>query len=227
MNRKGMLPSAPLKYCNKPIPNMSDDTLLSEAAALVNDDVIACHEAGHLIAHRFCLRGIEKVTIDFIDGKRGVFTKSPPDTWTDFEDFLTILAGPRAQISLRHDSVEQHKLEKLKSRIIQPKDTHLEIPSFYNNTGWGPDVRAVYEILLLPGKPVWNLDFTLTVRIVYEEVEKRLIEFFANSDVRKAVEIIAAELVAYRLIDGATAESLVESTGILKNHKLQAFFKWD
>lgn len=201
---------------------------MNEEGAIVEDQhAIACHEAGHLIAARFCERAIDKVSLDRINGKRGCFYKiASKEKWTIFDEMLTLLAGPRAQVELCPDSIGPEKLAAFRASIIQPEDNPREIPAIYHYTAWEHDVRPVYQMLTRPDWPAPGLDIGVTVRSVYQEVEKRLLAFFADRAAIAAASEIAARLLDARLLDGGDAEALVKSTGILESEELQDLMAW-
>lgn len=188
---------------------------------------IACHEAGHLLALRFRNRGIEKVTLDKIDGARGCFLKPVPrDQWTDFDEMLTLLAGPRAQVETCPGSIEPKKLEAFRARIIQPPDDPRFVPNIYDYTAWEHDVRPVYQMLMRPDWPARGLGFGVTIATVHIEVEKRLAAFFANRNGIEAVCQIAVRLAEARMLSGSDAEALVVATGTLESAELRALMTW-
>ena len=196
-----------------------------EPQIVEDDHAIACHEAGHLIAARFRGRGIDKVSLDRIDGKRGCFQKPAPDEWTDFDEMLICLAGPRAQVALRPDTLGE-KLAAFESRIIQPQDEPRRIPQIYGYTGWQHDVGTVYQLMMMPRAPVDGLTRIVTRTEVLDEVERRVLAFFAVADVVSAGNRIAEWLLEARRVNGSDAESFVASTGILDSAELQALMTW-
>lgn len=201
---------------------------MNEKPQIVEDDhVIACHEAGHLIAARFCEQAIDKVSLDLIEGKRGCFYKITGDEkWTCFDEMLTLLAGPRAQVDVRPDSIAPEKLDAFKARIIQPQDDPRFVPHIYDYTAWEHDVTPVYKMLLRADWPAKGLGGSVTVATVHNEVEERLAAFFADRKGAEAVLHIAVRVAEARILTGGEAEALVAATRILESAELRALMTW-
>lgn len=76
-----------------------------------DDNIVAIHEAGHLVVEILVGRSPIKVSIDKVDGRRGCFWKTKTERgWDDFSEMLSLIAGPRAQVELLPHSVAEEKL---------------------------------------------------------------------------------------------------------------------
>ena len=178
----------------------------------ITDDVIAVHEAGHLIVGRFVGRRALKVSIDWIAGNRGCFwVKDTESGWDEFSEMRCLLAGARAQVNLRPDSVAVEKLPVFKNRIIQPSTSLWRIPDgIYDFTGWESDIRPVYVYLCMPNASVDDGAPHLTTRSqLVDRTEEVLLRFFSDTNVQHATRQIARELLRARFIAGNDAEHLV------------------
>jgi hypothetical protein len=182
--------------------------------------VIACHEAGHLLLARFRDREIEKVSLDLIDGKRGCFYKCAGKAWTDYDEILLLLAGPRAQITFHPKSIEEAKFLIFRERILQPQERRGRRPEIYDNTGWQHDVDPVYVLLTMPDAPVLGLKRTITRREAYERAENALRFFFSEDAVQSAMQKLAEAILEKRFLSGKDATDLVNSTNVLENPTL-------
>ena len=189
-------------------------------------EVIACHEAGHLVVARYCGRRVKKVCLELIDGKRGCFYEPAGEHWTDYDEFLCLLAGPRAQLALCPSSVEEQKLARLRERIIQPKELRFEIPAIYDYTGWEHDVRPVYEMLMLPDAPVAGLPGIVTRREALNRAEAGLLHAIVDREIVTAVRHVADFLFKHRNVQGDEATEAVVQSGILELPLLGRLLKW-
>jgi hypothetical protein len=182
--------------------------------------VIACHEAGHLLLARFRDREIEKVSLDLIDGKRGCFYKCAGKAWTDYDEILLLLAGPRAQITFCPKSIEEAKLVIFREKILQPQARRGQRPEIYDNTGWQHDVDPVYVLLSMPDAPVFGLKRMVTRREAHERAENALRVFFSEAVVQSAMKKLAEAIFEKRFLSGKDATELVRSTNVLENPTL-------
>jgi hypothetical protein len=67
-----------------------------------NNDVIAVHEAGHMIVGVLVGRRALQVSIDRINSKRGCFWDRAPDDWNDFGEMR--IAGELLQARVHYDA---------------------------------------------------------------------------------------------------------------------------
>jgi len=189
-------------------------------------EIVACHEAGHLVVARLCDRQIQKVSLKIVDGKRGCYYEPAPDTWTDYEEFLTLLAGPCAQTHVYPWSVVKWKLEAFRERIVQPKNHPQQIPAIYDYTGWKHDIEPVYVLMQMPDAPAFTPPPLVTRTQALQRAEERLRHAFSANEVQRKIEQIADVLFLYSPMTGADATELVGQTHVLELPPVQQL-NWD
>ena len=148
------------------------------------------------------------------------------EEWTDYDEFLICLAGPRAQLGLCPRSIDEEKLKRFSMSIIQPKDRHFEIPAIYDCTGWEHDVRPIYEMLLLPDAPVFVFPKIVTRSQALERAEKGLLRVFADQEILKAVRYVADILLKRRKLNGEQAEQAVVESRVLEIPLMLKSLQW-
>jgi len=192
---------------------LMNDSIVTEP----DDDVIAVHEAGHLIVGVLVGRRALKVSIDRIGSKRGCFwdPESGPD-WDDFSEMRCLIAGPRAQITLKPKSVPAERRPLFRDRIIQPSETLWSIPQgVYDFTGWDNDVLPVHDYLRTPHAPAdegWP-PCPSHLQVV-DRAEEVLLRFFSDTAVQVGTRRVAEALLKARLTQGAEAENLVNGQDV-------------
>lgn len=174
-------------------------------------NVLAVHEAGHLLVGLLIGRKLTCVSLDYIESQRGCFWSTEEDHHQpdEFQNILCCLAGPRAQTEITPDSLLPEKLILFKKQIVQPSLTPRTIPSdVYDYTGWESDVRAVYEYLCYPEAPVLGLQSTPVNRSdVVRRAESSLLAFFKIALAQDATKRLALNLLQNRRLDRASAEA--------------------
>lgn len=174
-------------------------------------NVLAVHEAGHLLVGLLIGRELKCVSLDYIDSQRGCFWCSDDDRNQpyEFQKILCCLAGPRAQTEITPNSLLPQKLILFKNQIVQPSLTPRTIPSgVYDYTGWESDVRTVYEYLCYPEAPVLGLQSTpVNISDVVRRAESSLLAFFKIALAQDATKRLALNLLQNRRMDRASAEA--------------------
>lgn len=192
-------------------------------------NMLAIHEAGHLVVGVLVGRRPIKVSLDQVDGRRGCFWELETECgWDDFSDMLSLLAGPRAQVALLPQSVAPEKLDRFQERIIQPSPSPWQLPEdVYDFTGWQHDILPVYEYLRMPDAPAdADLPFGTTRSQVVNRAEQVLLNFFVIKEVQRATERIAAILLHARSLDTTDADHIVRQEGDLWKSLSEGVLAW-
>lgn len=190
---------------------------------------IAVHETGHLVVGLAFGRKIDKVSLDFIDGKRGCFfAKVGRHEWNDFDEVCTLLAGPRAQVELVPSSIPNEGHRKFSAIIVHPMTEFRVIPDgVYDFTGWQHDIRPIYQRLCLPDVPAHNMPRGVTHIQVIQRAEVAVRKFMREDLVQRETLRIAATLLLERQFAGDVAMAAVKDSGLLAFAHQNQWFAWD
>ena len=192
-------------------------------------NMLAIHEAGHLVVGVLVGRRPIKVSLDQVDGRRGCFWELETECgWDDFSEMRSLIAGPRAQVVLLPHSVAPEKLDLFQARIIQPSPSLWQLPKgVYDFTGWQHDVVPVHEYLAMPNAPAdANLPLGTTRSQVVNRAEEVLLNFFVIKEVQRATERIAAILLHARSLDTTDADHIVRQEGDLWKSLSEGVLAW-
>jgi len=195
---------------------MHNESAINSKLADPDPWVVSIHEAGHLIAGVACGRIVEFVSIELVEGIRGCrWDPSKKHEWNDYSEFLSLLAGPCAQVNCAPDSLPAEKTVLFRERIIQPTENPRSLPEgIYDYTGWRNDVIPIYSRLIMPDAPS-DMGFFVTTSKVVNIAEEKLKSFFEKESNRLGTLEVARKLLKHKIVRGATSAEWVQSNSNL------------
>jgi hypothetical protein len=193
----------------------------------VASDVLAVHEAGHLLVNVALSRGFDFVSLDLVSGKRGVFNSPATEAFLDFHEYLLLLAGPRAQYEIRKDSIPEGVRDALAERIVDFQGPRI-IPKLYDYTGWQGDVTPIYEALCMPDASASvEQGARLTRRIHSVDVADKVIKaFFSDGAIIRDCCAIARLLEQKRYFTCAEVSPWLNELPSIKSGLATSLLRW-
>ena len=154
----------------------------------------AYHEAGHAVAAFVLRRPIRTASIEPAEGSLGRVEHHPPGKWFQ----------PDAGVDTRtRNLVKRHIVGHLAGPLAEERFT-----GSHNETGATSDHHHAVDLAS------YLVDDDERLQILVDDLSSRAAELLARTDVWRAVEAVAEELVRDRLLAGREVRAVIRRTGL-------------